>query len=48
MCGVVREAGVSLSLRAGGMIAPAGFAQLAFVAIVIGGLLAATMSRHNS
>lgn len=45
---VVHAAGVSLALRGGGMIPLAGFAQLAFVAIVIGGLFAATLNRHSS
>jgi len=45
---VVHAAGVSLALRGGGTIPLAGFAQLAFVAIVIGGLLAATLNRRSS
>jgi hypothetical protein len=46
--GVVHAAGVSLALRGGGIIPLAGFSQLAFVAIVIGGLLAAILNRRSS
>jgi hypothetical protein len=45
---VVHAAGVSLALRGGGMIPLAGFTQVALVAIVIGGLLAATLNRRSS
>ena len=45
---VVHAAGVSLALRGGGMIPLAGFAQVAFVAVVVGGLLAATLNRRSS
>ena len=45
---VVHAAGVSLALRGGGVIPLAGFAQLAFVAIIVGGLLAATLNRRSS
>jgi low temperature requirement protein LtrA len=45
---VVHAAGVSLALRGDGMIPLAGFAQVALVAIVIGGLLATTLNRHSS
>jgi Family of unknown function (DUF6069) len=48
LAAVVHAAGVSLALRSGGAIPLAGFAQLAFVAIVIGGLLAATLNRRSS
>ena len=45
---VVHAAGVSLALRGGGMIPLAGFAQVAFVAVVVGGLLAAALNRRSS
>jgi hypothetical protein len=48
LAAVAHAAGVSLALRGDGMIPLAGFAQLAFVAIVIGGLLAATLNRRSS
>jgi low temperature requirement protein LtrA len=48
LAAVVHAAGVSLALRGGGVIPLGGFAQFAFVAIVIGGLFAATLNRHSS
>lgn len=44
----VRAGGVSLALRGGGTIPVAGFAQVAFVAIVVGGLVAALLNRSSN
>jgi hypothetical protein len=48
LAAAVRAAGASLALRGGGTIPLAGFAQLAFFAIVVGGLVAALLSRRSS
>ena len=44
----VHAAGASLALRGDGTIPLAGFTQVAFVAIVVGGLLAALLNRRSS